>query len=418
MITEYHSRSAATQVSAMTWRIYLITRCSDGRGYVGLTAQSVPARFAGHCADAKRDGGSRGGADTVTAALRAAMQAGQNPRTAFRLQELGEYKTPDAARHAEALSIRTLGTARPNGFNVMPGGASLGAIANAKQVALDHPLKGHILFPTISEALAFRNDELRSQSKRPLVPGAVYARLHAGWNVCEALGYTERLDGRARVGRPIRVRSRVVSRASAAQQLGLSRAAMRSRAHRARRSGMPGISLAVDRRGPYSRRADSVAVSLPHPSDPNAPALNSVAFAAVSGIPKATILDRLMQLRIAGRDPAHMTRPDLLKALMETADRRIKITLTLPNGDQVCGGIRELIRLVLANAELSNARVEMLGASAIRARLRRLANWPSAADLTPQDLMWAFGFSGIQPDDVRPTSQSSACKPRVLKRGS
>jgi hypothetical protein len=70
--------------------------------------------------------------------------------------------------------------------------------------------------------------------------------------------------------------------------------------------------------------------------------------------------------------------------------------LLLPDGRSLTGGVRAVIRDLLNFPGLALARPERLGASAIRARLRRVPGWPGA--LTPEGVEWAFGFR----PDARP----------------
>jgi hypothetical protein len=68
------------------------------------------------------------------------------------------------------------------------------------------------------------------------------------------------------------------------------------------------------------------------------------------------------------------------------------LELSLPDGRVLRGGVRKLVRMVLDEPGLKWGRHEHLGASAIRARLRRLPGWRARAPLDPAHVQWAFGF--------------------------
>jgi hypothetical protein len=370
------------------WRIYLITRVEDGKAYVGVTQQELRMRFRGHCADAMRDGGVRGRPGTITHAIREAILRGLDPAVAFGVSELSQHSAPGDARRAEAASIARLGTARPQGFNVAPGGASLGAIANAKPIEIDHPSHGRLRFPALSVALAMRNAEL-ARAGQPQLPGSLtYWRVGlGGWSPEEALGYRPHRDGRGE--RPaLRCQGRWFrSLGDAAAATGIPADALRLRLHRARRAGVRDADVATDRRSRGARRARPVPARLPDPREPAGAPLNTSGFARAAGIPKATVIHRLMQLRASGRDPARMSRAALLRALLDRKERRILIALPLPDGRVLRGGVRAVIREVLADPRLKWGRPERIGESAIRARLRK-----TLAGASP-DIPWAFGFA-------------------------
>jgi hypothetical protein len=385
--------SASASGEGRVWRLYHVTRRADGVSYVGVTSRDVASRFSAHCADARRDNGARGRPGTLTHAIREAIRQDIEPATAFRVVELARHTDAEAARRAEANWIKVLGTARPHGFNCMPGGASLGSIANAQPIEFDHPTQGRLSLATISEAIAKRNAELIREGQPALLPALIYWRIASGWTAGEALGYVPHVDGRGLRRTTVRCGGRRVrSLRQAAAATGISPDALRSRVHRARRAGLRNIDIGRDRRGSGARRAATAPVRLPDPRDPEGAALNTIEFATATGVPKATVIHRLSQLRATGCDPATMSRTALLAALLQRRDRRFMLELSLPDGRVLRGGVRKLVRMVLDEPGLKWGRHEHLGASAIRARLRRLPGWRARAPLDPAHVQWAFGF--------------------------
>ena len=96
------------------------------------------------------------------------------------------------ARRLEAEWIERLNTHCPAGYNLMPGGSSLGGPSNAKSVTVAIPGRGVRTFSTIQDAIA---DRMRTTL--PVIqPSTVYARLAMGWSAAEALGYRKHEDGR------------------------------------------------------------------------------------------------------------------------------------------------------------------------------------------------------------------------------
>ncbi|WP_120009766.1 GIY-YIG nuclease family protein [Teichococcus vastitatis] len=250
------------------WRIYRITRCRDGRGYVGVTCRSLAGRAAAHRHHARRhpDLGRPG---SLAAAIRAALAEGLGFAEAFRIEELDSTPDPAAARALERHWIARLGTAWPEGFNRAPGGASLGGPANAVPVTLHHPRRGVRRYPSLLAAIAAIEAERRAAGRPPLPPGVVYARRALGWSPEEALGLRPHRDGRGLrsdvcwAGQP----AASLRAVAAAQNIPL--ATLRSRLHRARRvAGADGANevpdLARDRRK-AGKATRSPPLALPHP---------------------------------------------------------------------------------------------------------------------------------------------------------
>jgi hypothetical protein len=81
---------------------------------------------------------------------------------------------------------------------------------------------------------------------------------------------------------------------------------------------------------------------------------------------------------------------------------RVVITLILPDGRTLTDGVQEVVAQVLPDPVMKFGRGEWTGASAIRARLRRVPGWPD--NLTPDAIRWAFGLQR----DARPTRLAAA----------
>jgi hypothetical protein len=382
-------------LAARLWRIYRIIRHGDGRSYVGVTCRSLSTRVTAHVHLARRHP-HLGRPGTLAAAIRAALEEGLSFKQAFLAEALEDTASPDAARALERCWIARLGTAWPQGFNVQPGGASLGGPANAVPVTLRHPWRGMVHYPSLLAAITAIEEERRAAGQPPLSQGLVYARRATGWSLEEALGLRPHQDGRGLrddvcwEGRP------ATSLRALAQARGIAPAALRSRLHRARRRDGAALSdLARDRRRSGSRPVAAPPLALPHPTDPQGPAVNAAAFARLAGLPRATVLHRYHALIAHHGGHTVLPRTGLLEGLLRRQYREIVLCLRLPDGRTWSGGVRALIRQVLGDAALATGRPEPLGASAIRARLRHLPDWPHPGEA---DIAWAFGFRlGAEP---------------------
>ena len=384
------------------WRIYHIRRLSDRRGYVGVTRRSVRTRLAMHDHLARRRP-RLGGPGTLAAAIRQAHAEGLPFQDAFQVEVRAVASAPSEARRLERDWIAALATARPHGFNIMPGGSSLGGPANAVPVIIEHPTRGILYYRSLMEAVADIDRERSNRGLPPLHLGSIYARRAMGWPIEEVLELTDHADGRRK--RPVfRWRGRPYDSLHAlAQAEGLPISTIRSRLYRAHQAGCDADhDAARDRRVPGGHRTGGLScgrqppLCLPHPLDREAGPVDAATFARLTGLPRATVLHRYHRLADR-RGTTGWTRREVLAALTRQTDRRVPITLSLPNLQTVSGGVRAVIRAVLGNADLDGSRPERLGFSAIRARLRRVPGWPS--NMAPQAIRWAFGF---QPDAIPP----------------
>lgn len=367
--------------------IYLIEHRESGRRYVGLTTRTIEARVRAHRYDAMRQGRARA-EGSLAAAIRETIQAGRGFDTDFRVALLQSGLTADDVRDAEVRWIERMGSAAPAGYNKMPGGRSLGGPGNARPVTLHHPHHGEVTHSSLYKAITLRNAELRAAGQNTLLHSTVYERLDMGWSPEEALGYIRHEDGRGDRGAVTYGGRTYRSLRAIADETGQSIATLRSRLHRAQRTGNTNPDLAVDRRNTPAPRNF---ILLPDPDAPNSVTrLHVNEFAARTGVARSTVVHRVGQLRDKGYDVETMDQVELVRELTTDEERRTVIQLTLPNARTLVGGIRELVRDVLSDETVTTTRVEQLGDSAIRARLRCIDH------NDPASVRWAFGF-GVAP---------------------
>ncbi|MFO0467145.1 MAG: hypothetical protein ACK5ZB_07630, partial [bacterium] len=94
-------------------------------------------------------------------------------------------------------------------------------------------------------------------------------------------------------------------------------------------------------------------------------------FAKLTGLPKATVTYRYQKMRHEEGDQlSSLGRDEIISRLLDGTERRIQISLPLPDGRVLHGGVRELIRKVLADPDLRAMRSEDIGLSGNRKRLR------------------------------------------------
>jgi hypothetical protein len=390
--------SAETPSAAGVYSIYEIKRRSDGRRYVGVTQRSLELRKRLHiyCARRRKQAHRRGG---LGEAILQAERSGLSATEEFAITLLETCTTPLEARRLEALWIERLQSRVPNGFNLQPGGATLGGPGNARPITLGPVGQTPRSFQSIMSALAVTNATREASGQKALRLPTVYARLQAGHAQRAAFGLTQRLDLRRKRAEPFRYRGRThVSLHTVSSRKNIPIDTLRSRLHRARIAGIANADIGFDRRLPGSPRRNDAGtgrlppLSLPHPKDAEAPPVSAAEFARLTGIPKATVTHRFNRV-LAGDfgDPSQLQREQLLSLLTSEQERRIVIALPVPDGRTLRAGVRELIRYVLSSPSLLAVRKENLGMSAIRARLRRLQGWPSS--LQGADVAWAFGFA-------------------------
>lgn len=362
------------------YTVYAIVRKEDRKTYVGLTRRALSVRVRAHAIDAMRRRTSLG---SLGSAIRQVILSGHDFASAFDVECLAEGLSVDEAREAEILWIERLNTAAPRGYNLMPGGASVGGPANSRPVELEHPVHGRQQYPSLYAAIDRRNAELATAKLPQLQFGTVYARLMIGWPVEEALGYAPHEDRRT-LRRPFVCEGAVLRRLrEVSEATGLSVDTLRSRLHRAAAAGVVSDIREDRRRRPTGR----ILARLPHPVIAGDRTLTMKAFAFAAELPPSTVAHRYHQLLRRGEDPSAMTDGELIHHLTSAQDRRRMIRLELPSGAVLTGGEREVIRQVLSNPALSAVRPEQLGLSAIRRRLRLKGRRDA------QSARWAFGFA-------------------------
>jgi hypothetical protein len=253
---------------APVWTAYEILCRRSGRGYVGITRRSLPVRVAAHDLLARRRP-DLGGPGSLGAAIRRAHGLGLSFHEAFSVRVLAQTSDPQQARELERLWIARLGTAAPHGYNLMPGGASLGGPANAEAVSIRHRQRGLLHFGSLMDAVADINREREQGGKAPLSLGGVYARRALGWTIEEALELRRHADGR-RQRALFRWHGRTYhSLHELARKEGLPISTARSRLHRARRAGCDSShDGGTDRRkpGPWRRDGTGCGLQPPPPS--------------------------------------------------------------------------------------------------------------------------------------------------------
>ena len=347
-------------VVGRTWCVYAIEDLETKRSYVGITQRSPAARKLAHIYRARRDTPVRQGG--LLARIREMEASGRCPGDLLVVSTLDTTDSAIEARRLEAEWIERLSTRYPAGYNLMPGGSSLGGPSNSKPVTVAIPGRGVRTFATIQDAIADR----MSTTLPVIQPSTVYARLAMGWSAAEALGYRRHQDGR-RLRPAFRVGETVYrDLRSASLATGHSQDALRSRLHRASPGHTGGlVDCGTDRRRVGRRRVGLLGLVWAGMNEP----VTAEEFARRTGISKATIIHRMQRVRPSGQSVS----PRRLRTLLTTAtDRRTVMRLELPGGERWTGGQRELIRRLFARPDLEAARRERLSESGIRRRLRLL----------------------------------------------
>ncbi|MCA3155524.1 MAG: GIY-YIG nuclease family protein [Burkholderiales bacterium] len=389
-------RNAPLPSAQPIYIIYQIRRLSDERSYVGVTQRGLETRFRFHRYDAQRRG-KRLRAGGLAEAIRQTIERNVAIHEEFEITKIDGCSTPREARKLEQHWIERLQTRAPKGFNLQPGGASLGGPANGRPITLRIDGQRKRRFPSIMSALNYVNALRIRDGKSPLGFPTVRARIEAGHTPRQAFEFEERVDRRQLRAMPIHVAGKeFFSLANAAKESGLSQSALKGRRWRASRAGLGSASLAEDRRLPGSARQNGAKTGrlppfeLPHPHNANE-VVSAADFARLTGLSKATITYRYQKiLHEEGDQLFSLDREEIIARLLEGPERRIQISLPLPDGRILKGGVRELIRKVLADPDLRAMRSEDIGLSGIRKRLRETESWPTPP--SPQIVAKAFGF--------------------------
>lgn len=101
------------KTKAITVIAYQVTNLKNGKRYIGITRQSVSARWAAHIRAAH---GKRKSSSAIQAAIR------KRGPEAFSVKVIAQAKTWDDLVEIERALILQEGTTRPAGYNIMPGG--------------------------------------------------------------------------------------------------------------------------------------------------------------------------------------------------------------------------------------------------------------------------------------------------------
>ena len=373
----------------LPYTIYSLLERATGRHYVGLTTRTLPKRVSAHLSQARRNRQVRAGG--LMTALRHMLDASGRFEDVWDAQVVGQAATTNEARAMERHWIMTLAAASPSGFNLMPGGSSVGGPYNVVPLTVILPDGSRRNYACIQDAVADRNKGCLEAGAAALLPSTIYARLSSGWSPAEALGHAPHEDGRG--ARPsIMVEGQTFGNlrtVSAATELAI--ATLRSRLHR-RRLSRSGADLGTDMRRTGAdhipKRSTPLGLRLPGTST----RLTVREYAERTNTPASTILHRWHAAFRAGLDPATMSPAALLAHMVTAEDRRRLITLHLPDGRCITGGERELVRQVLGDPELAASRAVLLSASGIRRRLRLL---PECDRHDPSKVAVAFGFNPL-----------------------
>ena len=367
--------------------IYSLRERATDRHYIGLTKRSLAQRIAAHLSQARRHRKVRSGG--LMPALRRMLDVGEHFEKVWDAQIVGRATTADEARAMEREWITALSASSPSGFNLMPGGSSVGGPDNVVPLTVAPPDGSSRTYACIQDAIADSNKLALGMGMPTLLPGTAYARLALGWSPDQALGYAPHQDGRG-ARPPITMEGQVFSNLrTISAATGTAISTLRSRLHR-RTQSRSGADLSTDMRRAGTdhmpMRSAPLGLRLPGTSA----RLTVREYAKRTNTPAATILHRWHAASRAGLDPVTMSPTTLLERLTTAQDRRRLITLRLPSGQSVTGGERELVRHVLHDPDLAARRAILLSESGIRRRLRLLTECERRDH---RNIAVAFGFN-------------------------
>ena len=349
---------------SIKYRIYKIIHTNINQQvkcYVGLTVRDLKVRLGSHIAEKSRKKHVTKG--SLGEAIRQEFSA--NPHcAAFVITELQECDSVAAMRDAEKQWIAELNTSAPNGYNLMPGGASVGGPSNSKpvEVVIDEAKQTFDSMAELCRAFCHDGDERQYYYR-------IVARIKAGWTIEQALGLEAHVDGRT------------TDLSAQALASGENLATVRSRRHRQEKAA---ISPAP---GSYA---------LPDPDNLGA-TISASAFAKKTGQAVSTIRHRARNLQsLAITDPAAA-----VEALTNGFDRSKCHSITLEDQTILSGSLRQLAKLASRGAHASGT----LSENAIRKRLALLPDNPD-----PDQLLCAIGHK------APPLSKSLSTAAPVLRR--
>ena len=281
--------------------VYVIEELASGRSYVGLTRRPLHERIASHLAQARRRGHVRPGG--LMAALRLMHALRQKFVECFSVRALARARTADEARTLERDWVERLDCRTPFGFNSMPGGSSVGGIDNSKSITILRSDGLPQTYPSIRKAIDEINDERARNRQTKLEPRTIYARVAGGWKLEEAFEI-ERHQRPQGTRKPFALGDEVyTSLRAASEATGLLPATIRSRLQRAGRSS----NLELQEVGRDRRARDKGPTARLHiPWPRSGELLTAAAFAARTGLPKATVIHRWHQWRtLVGPDESY-----------------------------------------------------------------------------------------------------------------
>ena len=355
------------------WIIYSLQERASGRTYVGVTCRPLQVRIGSHLSQARRGGRLRRGG--LLEVLRDACLTTKDFHDRFVARVLGTATSRAEARTQEASWIARLRCMVPSGFNLMPGGSSLGGPSNARPVSVEVGGQRHT-YASVGAALSDRNRSAADRGEVRVQRSTAHARLAAGWSPAEALGYAPHRDGRGARER-FSVDGIVYSTLrEASVASGLAIATLRSRLHRSKRRAMQSDVPEVGRDQRTASLGRRPLLGLVHPT--TGEPVSARAYARATGLPLSTVLHRAHRLGL-GASPEDMATP---------VERRRVVTCVGADGATVTGGYREVARRVLDPGWTRAPDTRKLSASAIRARLRRLTEVERSA---PWFVKWACG---------------------------
>ena len=144
------------RATPLPYLIYALTERATGRIYVGLTTRTLAQRISAHLSQARRPRTVR--PDGLMNALRRMLDAGGRFGDMWEARIVGRAATTDQARVLETHWITTLSAARPTGYNIMPGGRSVGGPDNAVPVTVVLPDGSSRNYACIQHAIVDSND--------------------------------------------------------------------------------------------------------------------------------------------------------------------------------------------------------------------------------------------------------------------
>lgn len=383
------------------WTIYVIRDKASGRPYVGVTCRSLEQRSRAHVSQARR--GKKLCQGGLLERLRDGGITVKSFHEHFLVEVLATALTRVDAKAKEAFWIAKLRSMAPDGYNLMPGGASLGGPANSVPLSVQ---VGNVRteYTSIGAALSARNRTIVTRGGAALLQSTVHARLVSGWSAEQALGYVPHQDGRGLRGQFFLNGSAYCSLNDASTASGIGIATLRSRLHRARlvaESEIP-VEIGDDRRSASVGRRPQLGLRHPATGSP----VSAREYAKAVGLPVSTVLHRAHRLGI------HASAEDMAQPL----ERRKMVTYVDASGATFTGGYREIVRRVLGSGQQPVPGTRTLSASAIRARLRRLTDVERS---NPLFVRWACGQCTGDPtyDDVVTLSRRRIQRHHMVRAG-